>query len=115
MARLKETFKDSVQIYGGQSVEDRNDAVEKFQNGEVPIILCSLQASATGLTLTSSRVAVFMEYLWSPSVSKQAQDRVHRISQTRDVTIYNLYCPQSIEEQQGMRSFVKELDMKGVL
>ena len=115
MARLKETFKDSVQIYGGQSVEDRNDAVEKFQKGEVPVILCSLQASATGLTLTSSRVAVFMEYLWSPSVSKQAQDRVHRISQTRDVTIYNLYCPKSIEEQQGMRSFIKELDMRGVL
>lgn len=56
-----------------------------------------------------------MEYLWSPSVSKQAQDRVHRISQTRDVTIYNLYCPKPIEEQQGMRSFIKELDMRGVL
>lgn len=115
MQKLKERFPDSVQILGGQSAEERQASVDSFQNEEVPVILCSLQASATGITLTSSDTAVFLEYLWSPAVSQQAQDRIHRLTQTKDVTIYNLYCPGSIEEQKGVRSLAKELDMKGVL
>lgn len=113
--KLTKEFPNSVQIVGRQSAEKRQDAVIAFQNEKVPIIFCSLQASATGITLTSSDTAVFLEYLWSPAVSKQAQDRIHRLTQTKDVTIYNLYCPGSIEEQKGIRSFAKELDMKGVL
>ena len=90
-------------------------AIDAFQDEDVPLIFCSLQASATGITLTSSDTAVFLEYLWSPAVSQQAQDRIHRLSQTKPVTIYNLYCPKSIEMQKGMRSYAKELDMKGIL
>lgn len=105
----------AVNIYGGQTAEERECAVRRFQNEEVALIFCSLQASATGITLTSSDTAVFLEYLWSPSISKQAQDRIHRISQTRPVTIYNLYCPGSIESQKEIRSYIKELDMEGVL
>lgn len=105
----------AVNIYGGQTAEERECAVRRFQNEEVALIFCSLQASATGITLTSSDTAVFLEYLWSPSISKQAQDRIHCISQTRPVTIYNLYYPGSIESQKEIRSYVKELDMEGVL
>ena len=107
--------KKAVKITGGQSMENRQKAIDAFQDEDVPLIFCSLQASATGITLTSSDTAVFLEYLWSPAVSQQAQDRIHRLSQTKPVTIYNLYCPKSIETQKGMRSYAKELDMKGIL
>ena len=116
MKDLMNKYRDiAVNIYGGQTAEERECSVRMFQNREVPLIFCSLQASATGITLTSSDTAVFLEYLWSPSISKQAQDRIHRISQTKPVTIYNLYCPKSIESQKEIRSYVKELDMEGVL
>lgn len=107
--------KKAVKITGGQSMENRQKAIDAFQDEDIPLIFCSLQASATGITLTSSDTAVFLEYLWSPAVSQQAQDRIHRLSQTKPVTIYNLYCPKSIEMQKGMRSYAKELDMKGIL
>jgi SWI/SNF-related matrix-associated actin-dependent regulator 1 of chromatin subfamily A len=114
--KIFEQYKDiAVGIYGGQDMYKREEAVRKFQDKEKAVIVCSLQASATGITLTSSDTAVFLEYLWSPSVSKQAQDRIHRITQDRDVTIYNLYCKDSIEMQKGIRRFVKELDMEGIL
>lgn len=105
----------AVKIAGGQSIENRQKAIDSFQGKDVPLIFCSLQASATGITLTSSDTAVFLEYLWSPDVSKQAQARIHRLSQTKPVTIYNLYCPKSIEMQKGMRSYAKELDIEGIL
>lgn len=116
MDKLIKKYKDkAVNIYGGQNMYQREEAVRRFQNEEIPLIICSLQASATGITLTSSDTAVFLEYLWSPAVSKQAQDRIHRLSQTKPVTIYNLYCPGSIELQKELRSYAKELDMKGIL
>jgi SNF2 family DNA or RNA helicase len=58
---------------------------------------------------------MFLEYLWSPSISEQAMDRVHRISQTNDVKIFELYCKGSIEMQKSVRCLVKKLDMEGIL
>jgi SWI/SNF-related matrix-associated actin-dependent regulator 1 of chromatin subfamily A len=116
MDKLRKRFEGRcAAIYGGQTMYEREEAVRKFQNGEANMIICSLQASATGITLTRSNTAVFLEYLWSPAISEQAQDRIHRLSQTEDVTIYNLYCPESIEMQKDIRMYVKKLDMEGIL
>ena len=57
-----------------------------------------MQASAVGLTLTASRCAVFREYPWSPALLAQAQDRVHRLGQDKDVFIFYLYGQGSIDE-----------------
>lgn len=116
LKRLQDKFGDScVTIHGGQNMYQREKAIRMFQGGEVPYIICSLQASATGLTLTSSDTAVFLEYLWSPAVHDQAQNRIHRLSQTRDCTIYNLYAKGSIECQKLNTSNWKKHIMKGVI
>ena len=36
---------------------------------------------------------------WNPQVDNQAIDRVHRIGQTKDVTIYRLVCQGTVEEK----------------
>ena len=105
----------AVSIHGGQDMADRDGAVQSFQNGEKQIIICSLQAASVGVTLTASDTAVFVEYLWSPSVHEQAMDRIHRITQKKPVTVYNLYCPGSIEDQKDICSYVKSLDIDGIL
>lgn len=116
MSRVMNHYKDkTVNSYGGPNMYRRDEAVRKFQNKEVPMIVCSLQASSTGITLTSSDTAVFLEYLWSPAVSQQAQDRIHRLTQTKPVTIYNLYCAESVEMQKNLHSYAKELNMEGIL
>ena len=109
-------YKDKcVAIYGGQSKDERQKSVDRFQAGEIPIIICSLMASAVGLTLTSSDTAVFLEYLWSPDISKQAEDRIHRLSQTKPCTIYNLYMNYSIEQQKLLTIYAKQLRTEGIL
>lgn len=85
-------------IVGGQSPTHRQINIDNFQLHDTQIIICSLQASAVGLTLTASRCAVFIEYPWSPALLAQAQDRVHRLGQDKDVFIFYLYGQGSIDE-----------------
>ena len=95
---LNLAFPEASVIVGGQSPSIRQVNIDNFQLGDTQVIICSLQASAVGLTLTSSRCAVFIEYPWSPSLLAQAQDRVHRLGQNKDVFIYYLYGKGSIDE-----------------
>lgn len=95
---LNMAFPTASVIVGGQSPSIRQINIDNFQHGDTQIIICSLQASAVGLTLTSSRCAVFIEYPWSPALLAQAQDRIHRLGQDKDVFIYYLYGKSSIDE-----------------
>lgn len=91
-------FPNASVIVGGQSSTHRQINIDNFQLYDTKIIICSLQASAVGLTLTASRCAVFIEYPWSPALLAQAQDRVHRLGQDKDVFIFYLYGQGSIDE-----------------
>ena len=42
---------------------------------------------------------VIMEPRWNPAVEDQASERLHRIEQTRPVTIYRLIAENTIEEK----------------
>ncbi|MGJ0689984.1 DEAD/DEAH box helicase [Veillonella seminalis] len=96
--QLNLAFPTASVIVGGQSPSVRQKNVNDFQEGKTDVIICSLQASAVGITLTASRIAVFIEYPWSPTLMAQAQDRIHRLSQKRDCFIYYLYAKDSIDE-----------------
>lgn len=95
---LNMKFPEASVIVGGQSPIHRQINIDNFQLHDTQIIICSLQASAVGLTLTASRCAVFIEYPWSPALLAQAQDRVHRLGQDKDVFIFYLYGQGSIDE-----------------
>ena len=115
MNELRSVYGKAGYIVGGQSPRSRDKHVADFQQGKTDMIICSLQASSVGITLTSSDTAVFLEYLWSPSVHDQARDRIHRITQKKPVTIYELYCAGSIEDQKDYNAFCKQLDMRDIL
>ncbi len=72
-------------ITGAQGAATRGRTVEKFQAGDLDIILGTLGAGAEGLTLTRSNRIVLAQQSWSHAVNAQAIDRVHRIGQTRGV------------------------------
>jgi len=75
--RLMEEFKDiAVKLDGSTSMEDRQKAVDKFQNDpKTKIFVGSILASGTGITLTASDHCIFVEMDWTPSNMRQAEDR----------------------------------------
>lgn len=88
-------------IVGGQSVDEREEAKEKFQDGKVRVILCTIAAGGIGITLTRSATACFLERSWSMVDNKQAEDRVHRIgSEIHDkVEIIDILSENTLEDR----------------
>ncbi|MBF0199905.1 MAG: DEAD/DEAH box helicase [Desulfamplus sp.] len=84
---------------GSTSEKDRRERINAFQSGMGDIFLISLKAGGYGLNLTAADYVIHMDPWWNPAVEDQASDRVHRIGQTRPVTIYRLVMKDSIEEQ----------------
>lgn len=70
-------------IMGGDSMDGRNTLVEKFQNGDLDVLVCTVGSASMGLTLTRSNLIVFNDIPWIPSDLTQARKRIHRISQER--------------------------------
>ncbi|MCC3312197.1 DEAD/DEAH box helicase [Nocardia africana] len=86
-------------FHGGLSQRDRGAIVTAFQStGGPPILILSLRAAGTGLTLTRAADVVHYDRWWNPAVEAQASDRAHRIGQTRTVTITTLTSATTVEE-----------------
>ena len=79
-----------MRIDGSVNVEERARRAEQFQSGKVQVAVLSLLAAGTGLTLTRTCTVVFAELYWVPGVILQAEDRAHRVGQTKKVTILYL-------------------------
>jgi SNF2 family DNA or RNA helicase len=67
-------------IVGGQSAPVRETNIKRFQvDGHSQVMLATIQAGGTGLTLTRADTLVFLQRSWSMIDNSQAEDRVHRI------------------------------------
>lgn len=84
---------------GSTPQRDRQRAVSDFQAGKGELFLISLRAGGFGLNLTGADYVLHMDPWWNPAVEDQASDRVHRIGQTRPVTIYRFVTTGTIEEK----------------
>lgn len=76
-------------INGDVETSDRQSRVHQFQTGHgFDIMILSPKAGGVGLTLTAANHVVHLSRWWNPAVEDQCSDRVYRIGQTRDVSIY---------------------------
>ncbi|CAH6420184.1 DEAD/SNF2 helicase [uncultured virus] len=62
------------------------------------VLLLSLKVGGVGLNLTAASHVVLVDPWFNPAAEDQALDRVHRIGQTRPVTMHRLLCPDTIED-----------------
>ena len=90
---------DCVRITGDVSAEDRQGAVEKFQNGEKKVIVCTVSAGGVGLTLTRSDVVVFNDFDYSAANMRQAEDRIWRIGQRNACSIFYVYADKCLLDE----------------
>ena len=89
-------------IRGGVDLESRAQAAEDFQNdSSVKVIVLNIASAGFGITLTAARACAFCQLPWSPADLIQAADRVHRLGQQDNVTVYNLVAADTVEEEIG--------------
>ncbi|WP_308408799.1 DEAD/DEAH box helicase [Streptomyces sp. AC627_RSS907] len=86
-------------LHGGTPVHRREEMVDAFQRGEVPVFLLSLRAAGTGLNLTRASHVVHYDRWWNPAVEDQATDRAYRIGQTQPVQVHRLITEGTVEER----------------
>ncbi|WP_422116357.1 DEAD/DEAH box helicase [Brachybacterium sp. UNK5269] len=88
-------------LHGGVSKRDRDQMVAEFQahRDRPGLMLLSLRAGGTGLTLTAANHVVHLDRWWNPAVENQATDRAFRIGQRRDVTVHKLVSAGTVEEK----------------
>ncbi|MEH7334376.1 DEAD/DEAH box helicase [Neobacillus drentensis] len=97
---LKKNFGIEVPFLNGSvSKTQRDDMIERFQNGEFPVFLLSLKAGGTGLNLTAANHVIHYDRWWNPAVENQATDRAYRIGQSRFVHVHKLICTGTLEEK----------------
>ncbi|UFQ15014.1 MULTISPECIES: DEAD/DEAH box helicase [Streptomyces] len=104
MARLLETHLAARGIptqllHGGTPVARREEMVDRFQSGEVPVFLLSLKAAGTGLNLTRAGHVIHYDRWWNPAVEEQATDRAYRIGQTQPVQVHRLITEGTVEDR----------------
>jgi SWI/SNF-related matrix-associated actin-dependent regulator 1 of chromatin subfamily A len=89
-------------IRGGVGLEERAQAAQDFQtDSSVKVIVLNIASAGFGITLTAARACAFVQLPWTPGDLIQAADRVHRIGQTDNVTVYNLVAEGTVEETIG--------------
>lgn len=88
-----------LRLDGSTSIIDRQHKMDRFNSD--PKVFCfilSTRSGGLGINLIGADTVIFYDSDWNPAMDAQAQDRAHRIGQTRDVHIYRLVTKQTIEE-----------------
>lgn len=87
---LKEAFGEKCVIHNGKQTTKRKDrAIDEFQeNPDIKVFIGNIQSASVGITLTSGTVVVFNSFDWVPGINRQAEDRIHRLNQTKPCTVY---------------------------
>lgn len=94
-----ELKKKCLLLSGKSTISERNLILNNFKTNEsFKVLLISSFLGSVGLTLTEANVAIFLSEYWNPSSNDQAEDRLLRIGQSKEVNIINLRIKDSIEE-----------------
>jgi hypothetical protein len=90
-----------VRLDGSTPGEEREDSIVEFNKPGSTIFcfLLSTRAGGLGINLATADTVVLYDSDWNPQMDLQAQDRAHRIGQTKPVTVYRLVTENTIEEK----------------
>ena len=101
---------EPAQVHGALSMADRESNIWKFrQLSTCRVLIATPGAAKEGLTLTEANHAVFVDRNFSLDDYLQAQDRIHRISQTEDCVVENLVAVGTVDEWVGELLAAKQL------
>lgn len=87
-ARLNKLGISHGMIYGETKLAEREKIQERFQKGEVRVVICQVVTGGIGISLTHGDTAVFMTNPYSHEARIQAEERLHRPGQTNEKVSY---------------------------
>lgn len=93
------TGKEVLFLNGSVRKNERDNMIDRFQNGEVKFFILSLKAGGTGLNLTAANHVIHFDRWWNPAVENQATDRAYRIGQKRFVHVHKFITTGTLEEK----------------
>ncbi|PYI15303.1 hypothetical protein BO99DRAFT_484618 [Aspergillus violaceofuscus CBS 115571] len=78
----------------------RDNSTTRFSTDpECTVLLASLSVCSVGLNLVAANQAVLADSWWAPAIEDQAVDRVYRLGQKRETTVWRLVMEDSIEDR----------------
>lgn len=87
-------------MYKYDASAKREEVLERFHSdARMTVLLVSLKAGGYGLNLTCACHCVIMEPFWNPYAENQAIDRIHRIGQTKAVTVHRIEVTDTVEDR----------------
>ncbi|EDV43361.1 uncharacterized protein Dana_GF18453 [Drosophila ananassae] len=91
----------TLSLNGTIPVKNRQDIVNQFNNrqSDKRILLLSLTAGGVGLNLIGANHLLLLDLHWNPQLEAQAQDRIYRVGQKKDVIIYKFMCADTVEQR----------------
>ena len=90
------------EIKGDVKLFTRNEIVEDFNkpdNTQTRVMLLSLTAGGVGLNLIGANRMFLLDIHWNPALEQQCADRIYRVGQKKEVTIYKFLCENTIEQR----------------
>ena len=99
-------------IHGGVEKDARMSVVDGFARGELKVVVGTVGAMGLGVDLVAASDALMVEREWTPANEEQAEDRLHRVTQTANVTITYLTASGTIDQDlnevvEGKRELIK--------
>lgn len=96
-------------ITGAQRDFEREVALRDFQDGKLRVLLFTLKAGGTGLTMTAADTLIRLQRSWSMIDNYQGEDRVHRIGSEKHESIHiiDIIAADTIENRQLEKLYEK--------
>jgi SNF2 family DNA or RNA helicase len=93
-------------IGGSQGRHRRQVELDRWQCGASQVLISSIRVGGVGLNLQRACQAIFLERLWSPALMDQGEDRIHRIGQSKAVTVTYLDALRTVDDH--LRSVLRD-------
>lgn len=92
--RLMERFPEAI------AMSDREEAVDQWNAGEIPILLVHPLSAGHGLNLQfGGNIMIWYSLTWDLEAYQQMNKRLHRPGQTKPVFVHHLVCAKTLDEE----------------
>ncbi len=95
---LKENNISYSQYTGSTKNNEREQAIDDFQNGKIKFFVGNPAAGGIGITLTAAKWTIYYSCSFDNELRLQSEDRNHRIGTKSQVTYFDFICENTIDE-----------------